>query len=284
RTAQRQQAGRVRDTVSAAVRGASDEIEELRRQLKARSAEVRAAERALQQAQAVANEAIQQAASAGSSRDAEIRRTRARIAELEKAAESGRRAARTTRDVDDVRLWLLVDTVTEAAASIRRELSLPIPALRLGDTVAATAAEVSRRFADDPAALDRLLALPNVHLVVDGYNVTKTGYGELALADQRSRLISSLAALRGRSRVEMTVAFDGGERPPALPPVPRGVRVLFSAADESADDLIRRLVDAEPPGRPVIVITADQQVQRDVQRAGAWAVPSVVLLARLAQP
>jgi predicted RNA-binding protein with PIN domain len=59
------------------------------------------------------------------------------------------------------------------------------------------------------------------------------------------------------------------------------VRVLFSAADEIADDLIRRLVAAEPRGRPVVVVTSDKQVVRDTARAGAWTVPSAVLLARL---
>ena len=54
------------------------------------------------------------------------------------------------------------------------------------------------------------------------------------------------------------------------------MRVLFSAADEIADDLIRRLVAAEPPGRPVVVVTSDRQVVTDVSRAGAWTVPSAV--------
>jgi predicted RNA-binding protein with PIN domain len=77
------------------------------------------------------------------------------------------------------------------------------------------------------------------------------------------------------------VAFDGGAKPPAQPATPRGVRVLFSAADEIADDLIRRLVAAEPPGRPVVVVTSDRQVVADTARDGAWSVPSAVLLARL---
>ncbi|MDT4947766.1 MAG: hypothetical protein QOJ37_361, partial [Pseudonocardiales bacterium] len=138
-----------------------------------------------------------------------------------------------------------------------------------------------RRVAGDPAALDHLLALPNVHVVIDGYNVTKTGYGELSLAEQRTRLVGALAPLVAQSGAEVTVAFDGGAKPPAQPATPRGVRVLFSAADEIADDLIRRLVAAEPPGRPVVVVTSDRQVVADTARDGAWSVPSAVLLARL---
>jgi predicted RNA-binding protein with PIN domain len=129
----------------------------------------------------------------------------------------------------------------------------------------------------DAAALDRLLTVPGVHLIVDGYNVTKTGYDELALADQRARLVSGLAALAGRSRAEITVAFDGARRPAVQPVAPRGVRVLFSQG-EIADDLIRRLVAAEPPGRQLVVVTSDQQVVTDVMRAGAWTAPSSALL------
>jgi len=119
-----------------------------------------------------------------------------------------------------------------------------------------------------------------VHLIVDGYNVTKTGYDELPLAEQRERLIGALAALASRCGAEVTVAFDGKTRPTVQPRVPRGVRVQFSVG-EIADDLIRRLVAAEPRGRPVVVVTSDREIVADVHRAGAWTAPSAVLLALL---
>ncbi len=273
---------RLRQALEDAAAATAAELGDLRRQLRARTGELREATRSADAAQADLVEAQRALETAASAHDAELRRLRSRIAELERTAEAARRGARTDRDVDHARLWLLVGTLTEAAAGIRRELSLPAPSVRPGDTIASgrPGAAASRR-ADDPAALDGLLALPHVHVIVDGYNVTKTGYGELALSDQRKRLIGAMATLAGRSGAEVTIAFDGGERPPAQQPVPRGVRVLFSAADEIADDLIRRLVAAEPPGRPVVVVTSDQQVVTDVQRAGAWTVPSAVLLARL---
>jgi predicted RNA-binding protein with PIN domain len=93
--------------------------------------------------------------------------------------------------------------------------------------------------------------------------------------------MSALSTLAARCGAEVTVVFDGSGRPALQPRTPRGVRVLFSLADEIADDVIRRLVAAEPAGRPVLVATTDQQVVTDVQRAGAWTVPSAVLLARL---
>ena len=279
----RDEKARIREAVEQASANAVAEAEQLRKQLRARTGEARAAERERDQARAEAEQARRDLADAEAASDAALRRLRARVSELERAAGSDRRAARTEREIDEARLRLLVDVLSDAAAGIRRELSLPAGTVRPADTVHGIEADVAAdRSAADPARLDQLLALPHVHLVVDGYNVTKTGYGELPLAEQRTRLVSSMATLVPRfPGIEVTVAFDGGTRPPSQPPVPRGVRVLFSAADELADDLIRRLVAAEPPGRPVVVVTTDQQIVVDVTRAGAHTVPSAVLLARL---
>lgn len=133
----------------------------------------------------------------------------------------------------------------------------------------------------DTASLERLLALPAVHLIVDGYNVTKTGYAELPLADQRERLAHQLAALASRTGVEVTVVFDGADVLSVPTAGPRGVRVLFSEAGVQADDVIRALVEAEPSGRQLVVATSDRAVVRSVRRQGAYAVASAILLARL---
>jgi predicted RNA-binding protein with PIN domain len=277
--------GRLR-TASAAAKAAaaeaaeraSSELTELRRQLRARTAELKAAEQARADAVVVAADAEARAAAAETARDAELRRVRNRMAELEQAAESARRGARRERDMDDARLWLLVDTLTEAAAGIRRELSLTAPTVRPADTVDAAAPLTAVRRVDDPALLGRVLSTPNIHVIVDGYNVTKSGFAETSLADQRSRLITAMAALAGRCGAETTIVFDGGQRPPVQAPTPRGIRVLFSAVDEIADDLIRRLVAAEPAGRPILVVTSDQQLASDVAGRGAWTARASALL------
>jgi predicted RNA-binding protein with PIN domain len=273
--------GRVDAAVAEASAAATAEAARLRGALGTRTKELRAAEQAAEQARAEAEQARAELDSARASGDAELRRARARVSELERAVEAARRENRTGRDVDDARLRLLLDTVTEAAAGIRRELALPPGTLRPADAVASTADAGTAGVVRDSATLQRLLDLPQVHVIVDGYNVTKTGYPELTLADQRARLIAGMAALQARAGAEVTVVFDGGKRPPVQPRTPRGVRVLFSAPDEIADDLIRRLVVAEPAGRPLVVVTSDQQVVTDVRRAGAWTVASAVLLDRL---
>ncbi|MBN9621028.1 MAG: NYN domain-containing protein, partial [Actinobacteria bacterium] len=266
--------------VAAAASEADTELANLRRSLRDRTRELRAAERERDAAQAAQTELQAQLEAQAAAHEAELRRQRSRQAGIERSAESVRREQRVERDVDDARLWLLVDTLVQAAAGVRRELSLSPATLRPADAVD-SAGSAGRRSAGDVASLDQLLALPHVHVVIDGYNVTKTGYPDLALADQRTRLVGALAPLAAQSGAEVTVVFDGGAKPPAQPATPRGVRVLFSAPEEIADDLIRRLVAAEPPGRPVVVVTNDQQVVRDTGRAGAWTVPSGVLLARL---
>ncbi|MCL2780913.1 MAG: NYN domain-containing protein [Actinomycetia bacterium] len=280
----RSQTARAKQAARAAGAQRSAEFTEAQDRLRARTAQLRAAEQAAEQACSRADAAerdVLAAQAANAAQETELRRLRGRIAELERTVENARRVARAEREIDDARLWLLIDTMTRAAAGVRRELSLPAPTSRPADLVASAAVGDMARSVDDAGFLDRLLALPNAHLVVDGYNVTKTGYGELPLADQRKRLIASLAALAGQRRAEVTVVFDGSARPPVMPAAPRGIRVLFSAPTEIADDVIRRVVAGEPVGRPVLVATSDRQVQRDIQRDGGWVVPSRVLLDRL---
>ena len=119
---------------------------------------------------------------------------------------------------------------------------------------------------------------------MDGYNVTKTGYGALPLAEQRLRLLGGLAVLAAQTGAEITCVFDGAQlQAPAVLATPRGVRVLFSRPGETADELIRRLVRAEPGGRPVVVVSSDKEVADGVRAAGARPAPAALLLRRLAR-
>src|SRR6266511_876083 len=224
-----------------------------------------------------------------SDHDAELRRLRARLAEAEATAGANRQSAKEARQVDDARLWLLLETIGQAAVGLRRELALEPSSLLPADLVAAETAgrqgfetgKARALDADDPARLDQLLALPKAHLIVDGYNVTKTGFPEISLEQQRSRLISGLGGLAAQTRAEITAVFDGAERVVGPPATPRGVRVLFSPKGTTADELIRRLVRAEPAGRPIIVISADREVADGVRRHGAYPLSSTTLLRRL---
>ncbi|MFJ9027240.1 NYN domain-containing protein [Streptomyces sp. NPDC102274] len=271
---------------------ARKETESLHRKLRSAQSDVKRGEAALRRANAESEAFRAESAAQVSAAESETRRIRARLGEAEAAVEASRRAAREGRSVEDMRLRLLLDTVLESAQGLRRELALPPAAARPADTVDAvepgrmSPKDVAARALSetDPALLDQLLALPQAHLIVDGYNVTKTGYPTMPLEKQRLRLLGGLAMLAAQTGAEMTCVFDGAElAAPVLLAPPRGVRVLFSKAGVTADELIRQLVRAEPPGRPVVVVSTDREVADGVARAGARPVASALLLKRLSR-
>ncbi|MFE6776165.1 NYN domain-containing protein [Streptomyces sp. NPDC057702] len=276
----------------AELEAARKETDVLQRKLRSALSDVRRGEAALRKAtnelEAQRGAAVAEQARA----DGEARRLKARLAETEAALEASRRAVREGRSVEDMRLRLLLDTMLDAAQGLRRELALPPASMRPADTVDAvepgkmTPKDIATRALSDldPALLDQLLALPQAHLVVDGYNVTKTGYPTMPLEKQRLRLLGGLAVLAAQTGAEMTCVFDGAElAAPVLLAPPRGVRVMFSKPGVTADELIRQLVRAEPPGRPVVVVSTDREVADGVAKAGARPVASALLLKRLAR-
>ena len=261
-----------------------EEVVVLRRELRRARSDAdraRAAARLAQQEtadQATRAEALRLEAAAA------LERAELMAREASEASELARRAARAGRAMADTRVRLLLDTVVEATTGLRRELALP----PLGSTPAELVDEAgppgpagSRARgleADDPAMLNELVLLPRAHLVVDGYNVTKTGYPALPLDAQRRRLVDGLVALKARTSCEVTCCFDGAQVEGSARAVDRGVRVLFSEPGSSADHLIGRLVRSEPTGRVVVVVTSDQEVVRSVLAAGARAAPSTALV------
>ncbi|MFF5722245.1 NYN domain-containing protein [[Kitasatospora] papulosa] len=271
---------------------ARKEADSLHRKLRSALSEVKRGEAALRKAGAEVDTVRAETAAQVSAAESETRRLKARLAEAEASVEAGRRAAREGRSVEDMRLRLLLDTVLDAAQGLRRELALPPSSLRPADGVEAvepgrmSPKDIAARALSetDPALLDQLLALPQAHLIVDGYNVTKTGYPQMPLEKQRLRLLGGLSVLAAQTGAEMTCVFDGAELAvPVLLAPPRGVRVLFSKAGVTADELIRQLARAEPPGRPVVVVSTDREVADGVAKAGARPVASVLLLKRLSR-
>ena len=218
--------------------------------------------------------------------EAETRRLRARITELEAGNAAARRSVREERESGSMRARLLLDTLLDSAQGLRRELALPpvtgSPADAVEGAVTAQGGATPRGMAlggDDPALLEELLGVPRVHLIVDGYNVTKTAWPMAPLETQRARLLSGLAAAAARSGAEMTVVFDGADlqqRPPVV--APRGVRVMFSPPGVIADDKIRDLLSVEPGGRPVVVVSSDREVADSAHRAGARPVAAAALV------
>jgi predicted RNA-binding protein with PIN domain len=234
-----------------------------------------------------ANTADERVEAARAEVERELRKLRSRITELEAVEHAARRTAGQERELASTRTRLLLDTLVEAAGGLRRELALPPGGdLRPADTVAGvepSAAPVGRTAPDDdPALFDELLALPQVHLIIDGYNVTKTAWPNSPLHSQRQRLVTALGALVAQRRIEVTVVFDGAELSgPVQLNSPRGVRVRFSPAGVIADEVIRQLVRAEPPGRPVVVVSTDREVAESTIAMGARALSATSLVSRI---
>jgi hypothetical protein len=257
------------------------EVTTLRRTL----GETRSRDRtALEAAEAARTEAE----GAASRLERELRQARGQVARLEEQAAVLKRQTRDGRDEASMRARLLVETLVDAAAGLRRELALAPTEATPADRVAATltSPEGAREPTStgslergSPALLEAYLALPRPHLVVDGYNVTKAAWPSLSLEAQRIRLLAVLAPLVARTGTETTVVFDAAASQ-ARPVVttPRGVRVLFSPYGVIADDVIRELVAAEPGGRVVVVATEDRAVADDVRRAGARVVSGRALV------
>ncbi|KPI25996.1 protein of unknown function DUF901 [Actinobacteria bacterium OV320] len=269
---------------------AKKEAESLHRKLRSALSDVKRGEAALRKVRGELETVRAEGQTQVSAAESETRRLKARLGAVEAALEATRRAAREGRSVEDMRVRLLLDTVLDAAQGLRRELALPPVSVRPAATVDAvepgrmTPKDIATRALseNDPAILDQLLALPQAHLVVDGYNVTKTGYPQMPLEKQRLRLLGQLSQLAAQTGAEVTCVFDGAElAAPVLLAPPRGVRVLFSKPGVTADELIRQLVRAEPPGRPVIVASTDREVADGITKAGARPVASAVLLKRL---
>jgi predicted RNA-binding protein with PIN domain/phosphoglycolate phosphatase-like HAD superfamily hydrolase len=255
------------------LKAAKAEIAELRRKLGDARAQARLARGEVEQVVTESAERLARLESDAASAVAEIRRLKAQVVDVEAELARAQRATRTTRDEGTLRARLLLDTLLQAGQGLRQELALPVvegaPADRveahLAETGARTSSGSASRAADDPALVRELLALPRLHLIVDGYNVTRAEWDDVTLEAQRNRLLRGLAPVAAQSGAEITVVFDGtnAESRPVVQR-PRGVRVLFSPRDVLADDVIRDLVAAEPPGRPVCVVTSDQEVVRDV--------------------
>ena len=109
--------------------------------------------------------------------------------------------------------------------------------------------------------------------IVDGYNVLHALFRGaekeeiFARRDWLADRLASFAALQGARAV---LVFDGsGPRSTSSEPI-RGapVEVVFAGGRFTADTLIARRIAGQPADVQVIVVSADQEVQRTASRAG----------------
>ncbi len=134
-------------------------------------------------------------------------------------------------------------------------------------------------FADTTEAATHLVRQPGVLLVVDGYNVAKLGWPDEPLPVERERLLDALEELVARHGTAVHVVFDGADVWTAPSTCRRRLRVEFSPAGVSADDVIVEMVGSLPAERPIVVATNDGEVRAGARAGGANVVSSQQLLA-----
>jgi predicted RNA-binding protein with PIN domain len=141
--------------------------------------------------------------------------------------------------------------------------------------------------ATSTAGVEAMLRAPGVVLVIDGYNVTKRAWREATPGEQRSRLETAVAQLQRRSGCRVVCVFDGDAvlQPAGWRDARRArsgeVRVVFSDAEEEADEVVVREVANLPKRVPVVVASSDAWVREHAEAAGAVVIPAESLLAVL---
>lgn len=131
---------------------------------------------------------------------------------------------------------------------------------------------------DQPEGLEAMLRANGVVLVVDGYNVSMSGWPDASVERQRQLLLGALARLHLRTRAGVVVVFDGtGLEASALRTTP-GVRVVFSPAGDPADAWVIREVAALPARVPVLVVSNDTWVREHAVVEGGHPVGVEVFL------
>lgn len=168
------------------------------------------------------------------------------------------------------RLLLVDDQPSESAAPATNESGGARIPIALPGGVIATSARAAEHLVRADAAI-----------LVDGYNVAKLAWPDRPLAEQRDALINRTENLARRHGVDVTIVFDGDSVVGAHAPRRRNVRIVFSPAGVTADDVIRDEVARLPVERAVVVVTNDREIVDDVRRAGANIIPSNAFIATL---
>jgi predicted RNA-binding protein with PIN domain len=263
------------------VRKARDELRTLVKAERAKLTEttrmLRAAESDAAEARRAAAAAQRESARAQASLDREQRKARRAVERAQAERDRARgdlRAAR--RDVE--KLTAMLARADRPARPTPEQKPAPRPARpRKRRPLSAP----KGRLEDDPATLDAWLDAPRVRLLVDGYNVTKSssGFGGLALEDQRRWLVQGVGKLARRKEARAVVVFDGSHSaPPGRSRRGWGpAHVEYSRPNETADDHLVALVESLPPD-PIVVVTGDRELQERVRALGATIATSSQLL------
>lgn len=125
-----------------------------------------------------------------------------------------------------------------------------------------------------------------MHIMIDGYNLIRQSdtfrrFDRLSLEAGRNALIQSLAAYKRRTGHRVTVIFDAAEGGFLMEERDRQgrINVLYSRKGETADDLIKRMIEERK--EDIVVVTSDHGIADFAFRRGVVSVASPVFESRL---
>jgi uncharacterized protein len=109
-------------------------------------------------------------------------------------------------------------------------------------------------------------------IIIDGYNCTGIDHGDLGA--EREKLIRQLAEYRKIKGHDITVVFDGWKSggPKEVSMMTGGVRIIYSRLGETADFVIKRIL--EKGKKEWIVVSSDRDIAAYVWSHGGVAVPT----------
>jgi predicted RNA-binding protein with PIN domain len=122
--------------------------------------------------------------------------------------------------------------------------------------------------------------------IVDGYNVLHAlfrGADKDEIFARRDWLADRLASFAALQGAQAVLVFDGhGPRSTSSEPIKGApVEVVFAGGRFTADTLIARRIASHPADVEVVVVSADQEVQRAASRAGVSRMTPLELGAQL---
>jgi len=214
---------------------------------------------------------------AGLEADRDAALHRAAVAEAQRDALLADRAERGGVEVSAAQVVELRDLARSARGLADRLASL----IEVGTTGRVPLSLPGGVARDSQRATEHLLRAPGALVLVDGYNVAKLAWPDDDLARQRERCLDLVDDIARRYGTDVTVVFDGARVVGAHATRRRMARVVYSPPGVIADDVIRAEVAATPVERPIVVVTNDQAIRRDVAAAGAnWLTSNAFLAAR----
>ena len=264
----REEAKKAKVAARSAIENNARKVEELERAIAATHAE-------LKQLRAELKAAATEAANATSALERRERRAQREVEKARADRDESRAEAKSLR---------------KEVARLKRDLTStkPVNKPRPRKTVARPRDPEVRKplevpkglMAESRETLEAWLKEPNVSLLIDGYNVSKTegGFVDVSLEQQRNRLVDEIDRLSRRMKVPSTIVFDGALiEPAAVRRKRRTVVVAYSKPPEIADDHLEALLE-EKPNHPVIVVTNDRELQDRSVALGATIARSEQLL------